>query len=285
MASKHSEFKSYVDFTGIMNMAHRGGAGYGPENTLQAFHQALTEGAQVFELDIQYTQDGHIIVHHDPDLERTAGVSLKISDTPLKDLKTFDIAQAFRRNNNKPPPLIARALEQNIILPTLEEVFDAFPHARINIDIKPKRRFPVLELIRLIEEKGMTDRVLVVSQYRKYLKLIRRINPRLATGLSMSEVFCLKFLPFYRPKGDALQIGRLYYLRGLITIGKVTKRLIAKAHKKGLKVHVFITEGKEGMMPKEGMEKEAEDMKRLLDLGVDGIITDYPSILKQIFDS
>ena|SRR3990170_4544712 len=280
-----SKFKPYVDFAGVMNMAHRGGAGHGPENTLQAFQQALTEGAQVFELDVHHTQDGYIVVHHDPDLERTAGVSLKISETPLKVLKTFDIAQPFRRSNNNPPPLIFQALQQTITLPTLAEVFDEFPHARINIDIKPRKAFPVLELIRLIEEKGMTERVLVVSQYRKYLRITRRINPRLATGLSMSEVFCLKFIPFYRPKGDALQIGWLYYLKGLIAIGKVTRRLVAKAQRKGLKVHVFITEGKAGMPPEERIEKEAGDIKRLLDLGVDGIITDYPSLLKQILDN
>ena len=178
-----SKLKPYVDFAGIMNMAHRGGAGHGPENTLLAFQQALKEEAHVFELDVHHTQDGHIVVHHDPDLKRTAGVPLKISKTPLKILKLWDIAQAFRHSNDtiNLPPLIAQALPQTITMPTLGEVFDEFPHARINIDIKPRRGFPIIELIRLIEEKGMTDRVLVVSQYRKYTRII--------FGTSLSSAF------------------------------------------------------------------------------------------------
>jgi glycerophosphoryl diester phosphodiesterase len=280
-----SEFKPYVDFAGVLNMAHRGGAGHGPENTLIAFHQALKEGAQVFELDIHCTQDGHIVVHHDPTLERTAGVPLEISKTPLAVLKKFDIAHAFRHSQKNYPPFISQALSQTITLPTLAEVFDEFPYARINIDIKPKKGFPVLALIRLIEEKGMVDRVLIVSQYRRYLKLVRKINPRIATGLSMSEIFCLKYIPFYRPPGDALQIGLIYYLNGLISMGKVTKRLINKAHRKGLKVHVFITEGKESLPEAERIEKEKADINKFLNLGVDSIITDYPLLLKQILDS
>jgi len=280
-----ASLKPYVDFPGVLNMAHRGGAGQGPENTLVAFRQALEDGADVFELDVHSTKDGHIVVHHDPTLQRTAGVPLKICETPLEVLKAYDVAQPFRRTKKNPTPLISQALTGLITMPTLEEVFAEFPTARINIDIKPKRGFPVSRLVRLIEERGMVDRVLVVSQYRHYLRVVRRLNSQIATGLAMSEVFWLRYLPGYRVAGDALQIGRLYYLKGLLVIGRVSKGLVDRAHQKGLKVHVFITEGKENLPEEERMERERADMISLLELGVDGIITDYPALLRQLLQT
>ncbi|MBI5042877.1 MAG: hypothetical protein HZC10_03425 [Nitrospirae bacterium] len=158
-------------------------------------------------------------------------------------------------------------------IPTLKEVFSEFPNQRINIEIKQFE--PQIEdtLIGIIKEKNMTDNVLVVSESHEAIKRFRKISKdTIATGASVSEVrrfvifMRLKITTLYIPTADAFQIPEYHGDYHLLT-----EEFIEKAHKKNIKIHVWTV-------------NEKDDMKRLIKMGVDGIMTDYPDLFSEVIN-
>ncbi|MEE9120122.1 MAG: glycerophosphodiester phosphodiesterase [Syntrophobacteria bacterium] len=244
-------------------MAHRGGAGLWPENTMYGFERAVDLGADVLETEIQSTADNILVLMHDSTVDRTTNGSGPISAFTLEKLKTLDAGYNWTADGGQTFPFRG----SGITVPTLEEVFTALPTVRINIDIKQEKSSLLESLCKTIRTFDMVDRVMVASFSSKVLKAFRRDCPEVTTSAGTGEValFFVMNLVFlgavYRPACQAFQVPE--YSSGLRVL---TKRFVKTAHGLNLAVHVWTI-------------NETTDMQRLLELGVDGIITDYPDRL------
>ena len=244
-------------------MAHRGGAGLWPENTMHSFERAVDLGVDVLETEIQGTADNILVLMHDSTVDRTTNGSGPISSFTLEELKTLDAGYNWSADGGQTFPFRG----SGITVPTLEELCTALPTVRINIDIKQEKPSLVASLCKTIRTFDMVDKVMVASFSSKVLKAFRRSCPEVTTSAGTGEVALfflmnLVFLGgFYRSGFQAFQIPE--HSSGLRVL---TKRFVKTAHDLNLAVHVWTI-------------NETMDMQRLLELGVDGIITDYPDRL------
>ena len=244
-------------------MAHRGGGGLWPENTLYAFERATEIGADVIETEIQSTADDNLVFIHDETIDRTTNGTGSVDSLTLTELKKFDAGYHWTGDGGRTFPFRGKG----ITVPTLEEVFTALPTTRINIDLKQISPPLASKLCGLLHSFDRVEKVMVASFGTKALRNFRQVCSGVATSASQREVtlFFLMNLIFlgaaYGPPCHALQIPE--YSSGMHVL---TKRFLRTAHSHNLKVHVWTV-------------NEVEDMKRLLNLGVDGIITDYPDRL------
>lgn len=246
---------SFLDHPGPLAFAHRGGAAEAPENSLAAFSHAYALGYRCFETDVQATADGELVLFHDRTLRRAA--ETRGDPTAL----TLDELDALLRRH---APDVGGVLR-------LVDLADAFPDVRLNID--PKHDAAVPLLARLVRDRGMAERVCLASFSDARLRWLRAsLGPGLVTALGPSEVVALaraaRLGRRFRPRGGrAVQVPPGW--RGLPL---VTRRLVAAAHDADLAVHVWTVD-------------EPATMHRLLDLGVDGIMTDRPTVLRDVLRS
>jgi len=247
-------------------IAHRGGGGLWPENTLYAFEHAAALGADVIETDVHATADGELVIFHDDVLQWTTDGTGRLSSLTLAELKRLDAGYRFSTDGGRTFPLRG----SGVSIPTLREVFAALPQMRFNIE--PKQAVPSLTapLCRLIREYGMTDKVLVASFSGAVLAEFRRECPEVATSAAPGEV--ANFLALqraglaasYSPSMQALQVPE--QAGGLRVL---TRDFVAAAHGRNLRVHVWTV-------------NEEADMRRLFEMGVDGIMSDYPDRLLKV---
>jgi glycerophosphoryl diester phosphodiesterase len=246
-------------------MAHRGGAGLRPENTITAFENAVGLGVDVLELDIHRSLDGHLVVIHDADVARTTNGGGLVAAMTLAELQQLDAGYNWRDSDGNFP-----YRNSGLIIPTLAEVFERFSGSLINVEIKPPQIEIVAELWRLIGDHDMADRVLVASQHHNVIDSYRNLAPGAITSASRREVRCCYIssrlgAPLERcGAAYALQIPRRH---GLISLAN--RRLIDAAHRAKKEVHVWTID-------------QERQMKRLLGCGVDGLITNHPDRLLKL---
>lgn len=229
--------------------AHRGGAAtagnVGIENSLAAFAHAYELGYRYLETDVRMSSDGVVYAIHDDVLDRLTGSPDPVAALTAEslDLQRLDQREPFAR---------------------LEALYEAFPDARLNIDVKSDDA--VDATCAVVTAHDAVGRTCLSSFSHARLVRIRQILPHVATSASRREVALIKFLPRFllRPKPVCLQVPAAY--RG---IRVVTRRLVRRAHALGLQVHVWTID-------------DPEQMHELLDLGVDGIITDRTDVLKDV---
>lgn len=244
-------------------IAHRGGAGLWPENTVYAFEHARDSGVDVIEMDVRSTSDGMLVVIHDATVERTTDGAGRVADMTLGELKKLDAGYRWSPDGGVSFPLRAKG----ITVPTVQEVFTTFPDMRFIIEPKPHARSQVAPLCHAIREHGMTERVIVGSFTQAILDEFRRECPGVATSASPAEV--TKFLAMYKaglgasysPVMQALQVPN--HAAGLEVL---SRGFVDAAHERNLAVHAWTV-------------NNTDEMSRLLDMGVDGIMTDYPDRL------
>ena len=237
----------FLDWDGVLAFAHRGGMSEAPENTLAAFQHAIDLGYTFLETDVHLTSDGVLVAFHDADRERTCGIRGKINDL------TWDEVSEAKVDGTHP-------------IPQFTDLLDAFPHARINVDCKSDEALQ--PLIILLGERDCLDRICVGSFSDRRLRAVRKaFGNRVCTSLGPVETTRLTTgAPI--PKGVfAAQVpptaGRLPL---------VTERFVSRTHRRGLQVHVWTID-------------DADEMNRLLDLGVDGLMTDQPEVLKTVLEA
>ena len=257
----------YRDFPQPAVFAHRGGAGLWPENTLFAFRHAWALGVDVLEMDVHITRDGHLVVIHDSTVDRTTNGHGRVRDFTLAELQALDAGYWFTPDGGQTYPYRGKGIR----IPTLEEVFDAFPDARFNIEVKADAPDAVAPLVALIRRKGVADRVIVGSFDQAIVDDLRARLPHVATFASRHEVTTfwifqtLRLPRAWRPVPDTLQVPVHYRVYGHdVTI--VTPHFVRAAHSLGVRVDVWTVD-------------DPDEMARLLDMGVDGIMTDYPDRL------
>nr|WP_309969094.1 glycerophosphodiester phosphodiesterase [Arthrobacter oryzae] len=234
-------------------MAHRGFSPDGLENSMAAFRAAVELGYRYLETDVHTTSDGVLLVFHDPSLDRVTDGEGRISRLPAA-----TVAKA-RIGGVEPIPLF-------------EELVSAFPGVRLNLDVKDWSSVP--SLAAAIEQYGVHDRVLVASfSDRRRRAVVRRLSRPVAgsAGIVSNALFTVlgpvlpvRILRRALRGVHALQVPVTY---GAIRV--VTPGFVRRAHRHGLQVHVWTI-------------NDPAEMHRLLDLGVDGIVTDRADLLKQV---
>ncbi len=244
---------------------HRGSAGTHPENTIESFRTAAALGIEYLEFDLHMTRDGEVVVSHDDNLTRLCGREGVIRELTYCELATADAGRMFTTDDGATFPFRDRGLK----IPRLADVFAEFPAMRFLIEIKQTAPSLVPPMLTLIDRANMRSKVLIASEHQAPLDEVRLLAPDLPTNFSYFESggFFQAMAardPKYSPPGDALQIPPKYESWQLVTPDSVNF-----AHQLGVEVHVWTV-------------NEVAEMNQLLDLGVDGLISDYPARLLDV---
>ena len=250
-------------------LAHRGASARAPENTLEAFRLAVEEGAGGLELDVHATRDGEIVVIHDATVDRTTDGSGAVAGMTLEELRRLDAGYRFSPDGGRTFPYRGRGTR----IPTLAEVYAQFPDVRVNADIKETRAGTEEVVLRVIRRAAAEVRTLVASNDHAVVRRFRRASGgRIRTAASRREIAafylmsCSRLEALGRPAYDALQVPVEH--KG-ITL--VTPRFLGAAHSRDVRVDVWTI-------------NDAAEMRRLLDLGVDGVMTDRPGVLAGLLE-
>ena len=249
-------------------IAHQGGMGQWPAETLYAYERAAKLGVDVLELDIHATRDGAMVLMHDARVDDTTNGTGPVRRFSLAELKRLDAGYKWTADGGKTFPFRGKGIK----VATLEEVFEAFPRMRMNIEIKQSEPSLVDALCEMIGRQGMEERVLVASFSHEVIERFRARCGRVATSASKNEL--LEFLAGRdsivrrRLRPDALQV------KDSVSVVRVlTERLVRRAHgpRVNLPVHAWTV-------------NDIDAMRRMIRLGVDGIITDYPGPLLALLE-
>lgn len=244
-------------------IAHQGGAGLWPGNTMHAFRGAAELGVDVIEMDLQSTADAQLVLMHDRTVDRTTDGSGAVGALTLDELRKLDAGYDWTPDGGRTFPFRGRGLR----VPTLGEVLDAFPDRRLNIEIKGVEPPLVKTFCDELRARRVTDNALVASFGGTAIAEFRAHCPEVATSASTAEV--IRFLSLqkisfgdaYTPQAQALQVPARS-----AAIEVLTADFVGAAHRRGLQVHAWT------------INDEAE-MRRLIGLGLDGVITDFPDRL------
>jgi glycerophosphoryl diester phosphodiesterase len=247
-------------------IAHRGGRGLWPENTLYAFEHAAALGVDVLEMDLRRTGEGEIVVLHDDTVDRTTEGQGPVRDFTLAQLKQLDAGYRFTTDGGASYPFRG----QGISIPTLREVLEALPTARLNLEMKPGDPGMPAPLCALIAAQHAQHRVAVASIEQPTMDAFRASCPEVATAATKDEVVSFVRLSklyveaLHRPAAQVLQVPDRVGDLELLTAG-----FLRDASAFNLKVEVWTV-------------NEPQDMQRLLAMGVDGIMTDFPDRLLKL---
>ncbi|QYH36237.1 glycerophosphodiester phosphodiesterase [Salinibacterium sp. M195] len=253
--SRASDKSSYLSPASPRVLAHRGLALDAPENTMLAFAKAVAIGAQYIETDVHASLDGVSVVAHDPSLLRVAGRDIKVEQLTMAELRRIDLGEG-----------------QGFC--SLAEALDAFPETRFNIDVKS--RGAVAPTARTIREAKAIERVLVTSFDEKRRAATAAQLPGVASSASARQ-FLLALMSAKTGVSPAMRRA----LTGLVALQVpekalglrvTTQRVIQRVHALGLEMHVWTI-------------NEPQRMRHLLDLGVDGIVTDRADLALEVVAS
>lgn len=263
----------------VIAYAHQGGAKEGPSSTLHAIGAAIAAGATAIELDVHATSDGELVVCHDPTLDRTTPAHGAIAERTLAEVVALDNAYWFVPGEDARHgladgayPLRGRAVEdRRLRVATLRSVLEEFPGVVLNLDIK--RTAPQVApyeeaLARLLREHGRTDDVVVASFHDRATDAFRTHAPEIPTSAGRAAVAAFTLAHWARRRPDRAVTRHVALQVPARVLGKtvVNRRYVDTAHDLGLAVHVWTID-------------EPAEMERLVGLGVDGIISDRPSVL------
>ena len=240
----------YLNQAGVAISAHRGGSEEAPENTLESFRYAIEVGSSYIETDVQLSADGIPYIFHDDDLSRLLNMDVtfnSLHSNQIEELKLFGSYQ----------------------IPKLETALTQFPNALFQIDLKTDE--VALPAMKVIESLNAFDRICIASFSSNRLQKVRKEFPETCFSMGPKEIFKLLLSSFglYNKKvfGDCLQVPIYHY-----GIKLVTRRFVKYVQSIGLKIHVWTI-------------NDENTMRKLIDLGVDGIITDKPKLLKKLLST
>jgi len=237
----------YLDVPGVAISAHRGGSIEAPENTIESFKYSIELGSSYIETDVQLSSNGIPYIFHDDDLKRLFGKNIIFNSLHSDEIDELILFDKYK-------------------IPTLESTLQKFPDTLFQIDVKTDE--VVLPTMEVIKKTNSTDKVCIASFSSKRLQQVHKLYPEICLSMGPFEVMKLLLASFglYRKKvpGNCLQIPIYQY-----GIKLVTKRFINYIHSIGLKIHVWTI-------------NDEDTMQKLIDLGVDGIITDRPKTLKDL---
>ncbi|GAB47553.1 glycerophosphodiester phosphodiesterase family protein [Mobilicoccus pelagius] len=242
---------AYADATGPIALAHRGGGGSAPENTLAAFALSTGLGFRYLESDLRLTADGRLVCFHDATLDRVTDARGPVAARTLEELRRIRV-------------------EGRETIPTLEEALEAFPDTYFSVDLKDARAIgPLVDVLR---RPGVADRLCIAGAWGGWLREVRREVPAVATTLGWRSLTTLVACARagVRPPWD---IATAPFAHVPVRLGRVrvhVERVLEMAHGLGVRVVTWTVD-------------DAPTMHRLLDVGVDAVITDRPDVLRAVF--
>jgi glycerophosphoryl diester phosphodiesterase len=244
-------------------LAHRGGCALGPENTLLAFERGRAAGADGFEIDVRLSADGEVVVIHDATLDRTTNGRGPVSSMSAAQLAKVDAAYWFDREGRYP------LRGAGIGVPRLADALDRSPDAAFIVELKEDGADVVRRTLDVVRAARAFDRVMIGSFSRRALKEVRRLEPDLPTGAATSETRMALYksrlrLPLGRTPYRAFQVPEAF---GATRV--VSPQFIRTAHAADVPVQVWTVD-------------DERDMRRLLEWGVDALITDRPGIAVEV---
>lgn len=250
---------------GPLLIAHRGGSLLAPENTMAAFRGAVDAwGADMIELDVRATSDGRCVVIHDSTVDRTTDGCGAVADMTFDDLSAFDAGYRFTTDGGHTFPFRARG----VTIPSIDEVFDALPRGRLTIEVKAgSAQKPLFDAI---ERHAAADRVVVAGMHDADRTLFDSwpgaVSPSAEQLTRYYRLHRAALGTLVRIPADVVQLPEFHEGRRILT-----PRLIRDLHHQGVHVHVWTVD-------------DPADMVRLLDWGVDGIVSDRPDLLGPILE-
>lgn len=247
----------YLEHTGTLAFAHRGGTESAPENSLAAFAAAVSVGFRYLETDVHLTSDGVVVATHDERLDRVADAGGAIAEMTWSEVRTA------RLGGTEP-------------IPTFEELLESFPDRRFNVD--PKSDAVVEGLVEALVRHDAVDRVCIGAFSDERLDRVRRaLGPEVCTSAGPRET--AKLVATSKVPGAARRSGRSRPRYQCLQVPVrhrgvelVTPRFVEAAHSRGAQVHVWTID-------------DPSEMHRLLELGVDGLMTDRPSVLRGVLEA
>jgi glycerophosphoryl diester phosphodiesterase len=276
----------------FLNISHRGGADEFPENTLFAYAESLKAGSHMLEADVYQTADGELVVIHDATVNRTTNGSGAVNSMTLAQIKQLDAAHCFTRappafggaNCGSAGPFPYRGIATGAVapppgysandfrIPTLRELLQRFPDTLINLELKPDERGAGSyegKLAALLAEFGRTDDVIVASFLDSAAVAFKAQAPQVSTSVPTGQV-ALAVATGLGP-GEGVTVGHDAFQVPIEFSGVpvTSPEFVADAHARGLAVHVWTID-------------DAATMRELLCMGVDGIMTDRPSVLHEV---
>ncbi len=244
-----------------MVIAHQGGDGLMPGNTLEALQHAVGLGADVLEVDVQASGDGQLVLLHDDTVDRTTNGTGKVRDMTLAHLQSLDAAYRWPYEGRRFP-----FRGQGLVIPRLQEVLDAFPQARLNIELKALTDAEVVALCGLLKSARAEQRVLVASFRADVMSSFRAACPDVATSATPGEVRWFLVLSrlgltrLFRAPAQAFQVPRRSSGFELLT-----RSFIRDVRARGIFLDAWTINTR-------------EELRQMAQLGVTGIITDRPDL-------
>ena len=247
---------AFLDHPGPIPFAHRGGAGEHAENTMAAFGAAVAMGYRYLETDVHVTADGVVVAFHDDVLDRVTDSTGRIAVLPWAEVSRARVGPGADGPGDHG-------------IPRLEDVLGAWPDVRVNIDAKHDRS--VAPLVEVLRRTQAFDRVCVAAFSDRRLARFRRLTGgQVCTSMGPAEIARVRVASLSGRAGPVVAPCAQVPVRyGGIRI--VDPRFVSAAHRRGVQVHVWTVD-------------EPDEMERLLDLGVDGIMTDRPALLKKVLE-
>lgn len=249
---------------GIRLIGHRGARGVAPENTLPAIVHGIEVGADAIELDVHSTRDGVIVVIHDPTLERTTDGEGQVADHTLSEIKQLDAGFHYTPDAGLTYPFRG----QGVRIPTLDEALDAISDLPVIVEVKSVDAG--VALAKWLRGRPVAERIALGGFERRFVEpAADLVRWRSATEEELGRFVLLGKVGLGRPfapRADALMVPEKH--RG---IRVVSRGLIRRCHSLGIGVYVWTV-------------NQPDDMRRLLAWGVDGLISDYPAILRRVLE-
>jgi glycerophosphoryl diester phosphodiesterase len=266
LAKPAPEHPYYAGRPEVMVIAHQGGEGLWPSETLFSFQNAAALGVDVLEMDLHITKDDMLVLIHDETVDRTTDGSGSVEELTLAEIKALDAGYRWSPDEGATFPFRG----QGLTIPTLEEIFQAFPDYRMVIEIKKSERSMAKPFCALIRKYNMQELVLVASFHDERMDEFRAECPQVATSAArqetttfvlLSKVFLSRLIS---PVYHSLQVPEE---SSGITV--MTAAFVRAAHARNLKVEPWTID-------------DPDQMREYIAWGVDGIMTDRPDILLEI---
>lgn len=253
----------------VLNIAHRGANRVAPEETIEAYHAAKKDGADVLEMDLQRTSDGVLVLMHDATVDRTTNGSGRVDEMTLAEVKALDAGYDFTRDGGETYPFRG----QGLTVPTLVEIFDTFPDDFMIIEIKGDDPSVSADYAEILREYGRFESVITASFDQAVLEAFRAVAPGALTSLAQDEVVVFFGLTAegeasYTPPGEFLHVPPTFS-----GIDVVTPEFVARAERFGLPIHVF------------GTRNDPEIMQELIDLGARGLMVDDVALAREVIQA
>lgn len=250
----------------VIGHADDTGSGHWPGNTMPYLEGIAGIGVDMLEMDINMTKDGRIILMHDTTVDRTTNGQGRIPDLTLAEIQSLEVGVNWSQDDGATYPYRGQGLQ----VPTLESVFQRFPDYPMVIEIKQSEPDMTTPFCNLIREFGMAEKIIVGSFNDDTIQSFRQVCPEVATAPAGDEVrsfVLLNFIRFSEILSPDYQVFQVPLESSGITV--ITPGFIRAAHNRNLQVQVWTI-------------NDPAEMQRLIDLGVDGIMTDRPDLLLEI---